>query len=95
MGVSTGKLIVEERLSVAFSGACLEIIATECEVIESCETTNTAMWSLAIENEHGVRTVWHHKFVSASAAIDAGVRAIEEEGITSFTEMQDFQYLIE
>jgi hypothetical protein len=41
-------------------------------------------WILEIEDEHWNSTVWDDLFPSAKEALDAGIKAIEEEGIQSF-----------
>jgi hypothetical protein len=41
-------------------------------------------WILEIEDEQWNSTVWDEIFPSAKEALDAGIRAIEEEGIASF-----------
>ena len=41
-------------------------------------------WILEIVDEQWNSTVWDDLFQSAKEALDAGIRAIEEEGIVSF-----------
>ncbi len=41
-------------------------------------------WILEIEDEQWNSTVWDEIFPSAKEALDAGIRAIEEEEIASF-----------
>jgi hypothetical protein len=41
-------------------------------------------WILEIEDEQWNSAVWDEIFPSAKEALDAGIKAIEEEGIQSF-----------
>jgi len=52
-------------------------------------------WSLHVENETGLSTNWHEFFPSANEAIDTALRAINEEGVSEFTECKEFGYLQE
>jgi len=76
----------QELLSVMVDGNKLDIITEEI-----CE----GEWSLAIENIHGVRSNWCDFFESAEAALEAGRRAIETEGIEEFIATDGFEYLTE
>lgn len=50
-------------------------------------------WELAIENELGVRSVWFEWFPTAQAALDAGLNAIQDEGVDTFVDVEGFDYL--
>jgi len=43
-----------------------------------------AGWILEIVDENWNSTVWDERFSSSKEAIEAGIKAIEEEGITAF-----------
>lgn len=50
-------------------------------------------WSVRVENERGIRTEWHEFFSSAQAAIQAAQKAIDEEGVAEFVDIEGFDYL--
>jgi len=50
-------------------------------------------WALAVLNEAGVASNWTEFFATGEAALDAGMKAIEEEGVEAFTSMEGFEYL--
>jgi hypothetical protein len=60
---------------VSRDGYCVEV-----RIYEDGE----ASWLLQIVDEQGCMTGWIESFVSDQAAFDEAMRAIEEEGITSF-----------
>lgn len=49
-------------------------------------------WELFIENSHGVRSIWTEYFHSAKSAMRGGFRAIENEGVETFSSMEGFEY---
>lgn len=79
-------LILEERVSAVFDGIALDIIARQL---------TPAQWALNIRNCYGVMTTWTATFATAEAALAAGLRAIEDEGATTFMDMEGFEYLLE
>lgn len=52
-------------------------------------------WSLRVENVLGIRSEWCENYVSAEAAVQAAVKAIEEEGVDEFLDDEGFEYLQE
>jgi len=52
-------------------------------------------WNLAILNEKGVSSNWLETFSTAQLAIDAGIEAIEKEGVKEFVGVEGFEYLNE
>lgn len=52
-----------------------------------------AGWSLSIQNEKGIMTNWFDYFPTAEEAINAGLKAINEEGVDEFMAYEDFGYL--
>jgi hypothetical protein len=50
-------------------------------------------WSVAVRNETGVTSHWVETFDTAKAALDAAMRAIEEEGVEAFTSVEIFDDL--
>ncbi len=69
--------MVELRKDVQCEGVKLGVIARKIEEDE---------WELSIENEFGIRSIWVESFPTARTALDAGVEAIESEGVESFTD---------
>lgn len=76
--------VVEVTRELVVDGHHLRVIAREID---------PQQWELAIENPLGVRSVWFEWFASAQAAIDTGVRAIEDEGVETFMDVAGFEYL--
>jgi len=75
---------MEKRQSMVIGGNTLEIIATRI-----CDDE----WSLCIENIHGIRTEWCEFFKTADAALKAGRRALETDGVEEFISNEGFEYL--
>ena len=78
----------EDELSteIDIDGVKLEIVAQRIEKDE---------WSLTIVNELGVMSCWTDYFSTAQKAIEAGLRAIESEGIEPFIDIEGFEYLLD
>ena len=83
---STG--FYEDELSVKITrvGKNLTLIATMLEEDQ---------WRLSIQNDYGIQSIWHRYFLTAHLAIEAGMKAIEEEGIEQFVNVDGFEYLHE
>ena len=67
-------------------GAKLIVIARKIEKGE---------WQLSVQDENGISTDWLEFFPAAQLAIDAGVNAIEKQGIEPFIETEGYEYLYE
>lgn len=80
--------IVEAELikKVSMDGVELIVIASRSE---------TDNWQLSVQNEYGISANWLEFFPSAQLAIDAGVQAIEEEGVKPFMNTEGFEYLFD
>lgn len=72
--------------SYVVEGVALDIIA---------ENAGADGWRLSIENELGIRSIWLDTFATAQAALDAGMMAIESEGVAAFQDIEGFDYLLE
>ena len=57
--------------------------------IEVIRDADAGGWILEIVDEQWNSTVWGETFPSAKEAIEAGIRAIEEEGIAAFIEDEE------
>jgi hypothetical protein len=79
---------VEEVLfrEVLTGGTNLTVIATRIA---------KEQWQLSVQNEYGINSNWLEFFPSAELAIDAGLNAIEKEGIEPFIDTEGFEYLFE
>ena len=71
---------------ISKDGVTLKIISTRITEGE---------WQLAILNEKGIRTNWLQSYSTAQLAIDAGIEAIEKEGVKEFVDVEGFEYLNE
>lgn len=65
-------------------GVKLDVIASRVE---------KGQWQLSVQNEYGVSSNWLELFPSARLAVDAGIEAIEKEGIEPFMDTEGFEYL--
>ena len=76
---------VEDELcrEISKDGATLKVISTKISEGE---------WQLAILNEKGISSNWHELFSTAQLAIDAGIKAIEKEGVKEFVDVEGFDY---
>ncbi len=81
-GIAEDELIKE----VSKDGIKLLVIASRSEADD---------WKLSVQNEYGISSNWLEFFPSAQLAIDAGVQAIEEEGIEPFMDTEGFEYLFD
>ena len=52
-------------------------------------------WQLQVLNEKGISSNWMESFSTAQLAIEAGVEAIEKEGVQEFASVEGFEYLNE
>lgn len=48
----------------------------------------------AVVNEYGIMSNWTDLFKTAQEAIDAGIKAIQSEGVKPFIDVEGFEYLI-
>jgi hypothetical protein len=71
---------------ISKDGVTLKIISTKITEGE---------WRLAILNEKGISSNWQELFSTAQLAIDAGLEAIEKEGVKEFVDVEGFEYLNE
>lgn len=74
----------EARKEVIIDDVRLVIVATCLAPME---------WSVRVENERGISTHWHKFFSSAQAAIQSAQKAIDEEGVAEFIDIEGFEYL--
>lgn len=80
-------LIQEEfTQNVVIEGHRLIIIATKIEEEE---------WQLSVMNENGIFTNWIEYFPTSKLAIEAGLLAIQSEGLEEFVNSEGFEYLYE
>jgi len=57
------------------------------------EKLNENEWQLCVVNKYNIISMWNENYPSAQAAINEGVKAIEEEGIEPFLDVEGFEYL--
>jgi hypothetical protein len=76
---------IEDELcrKISKDGATLKVISTKISEGE---------WQLAILNEKGISSNWLESFSTAQLAIDAGIKAIEKEGVKEFVDVEGFEY---
>jgi hypothetical protein len=51
-------------------------------------------WALCIVNELGIMSHWTDFFETAQDALEAGIKAIETEGVGAFVDTEGFDYLL-
>jgi len=80
--------VVEVKLfrEIIKEGVKLAVIAIRVE---------KGQWQLSVQNEYGIRSNWLELFSSARLAVDAGLGAIEKEGIEPFMDTKGFEYLFD
>ena len=52
-------------------------------------------WELSVKNACGVFSVWLETYSTAQEAVDAGIKAIRNEGLEVFSSIEGFEYLHE
>ena len=65
------------------------------KLIVIASKSGTDNWQLSVQNEYGISSNWIDFFPSAVLAIEAGVQAIDEEGIEPFIDTEGFEYLFD
>jgi hypothetical protein len=83
---ASGNVEAQLKKEVSKDGVKLTVIASK---------SGTDNWHLSVQNEHGISSDWFDFFPSALLAIEAGVQAIEEEGIEPFIDNDGFEYLFD
>ena len=78
-----GSIKDEMCKTITKDGVILHVITTKNRAGE---------WQLAILNEKGISSNWLEYFSTAQLAIDAGIDAIEKEGVEEFLDSEDFDY---
>lgn len=84
MGEESEASAVEICRTYVRDGVRLDVVASRLGIGE---------WVLAVVNEAGVASNWTESFATGEAALDAGLKAIEEEGVETFTSIEGFEYL--
>lgn len=76
----------EDKLckEVSKEGETLKVVTTKI---------NNGEWQLSILNEKGISSNWMEYFSTAQQAINAGLEAIEKEGVKEFINVDGFDYL--
>ena len=72
-----------------------DIIIEDVKLEVTARRVGEGEWELSVENEWGLRSVWVEFFATAHTALDAGMKAIELEGIEPFIDKEGFEYLFE
>lgn len=78
---------------VSDSVFCKEIVKDGVTLKVIATNMGDGEWQLSILNEKGISSNWMEVFLTAKQAIDAGVEAIENEGVEPFVEVAGFEYL--
>jgi len=71
---------------ISKNGITLKVISTKIGEGE---------WQLVILNEQGVSSNWLEFFSTAQLAMEAGIEAIEKEGVKTFVNIEGYEYLNE
>ena len=72
-----------------------EVVTGGTKLIVIARKIEKEQWQLSVQNESGISSNWLDFFSSAQLAIDAGVDAIEKEGIEPFIDAEGYEYLFE
>ena len=85
MDERTGMFEDEVRKEVEIDGITLEIATRKID---------DEGWALCIVNELGIQSHWTDLFETAEDALEAGIKAIETEGVGAFLDTEGFEYLL-
>ena len=72
-----------------------EVLKDGVKLIVIASKSGADDWQLSVQNEHGITSNWLEFFPSSQLAIEAGVQAIEEEGVEPFIDTEGFEYLFD
>lgn len=72
---------------------CREIAKGGKSLVLWAMNVEQGKWQLSVENEHGIRSIWLERFPTPQKAMEAGIEAIESEGIEPFVSTEGFEYL--
>ena len=72
-----------------------EVTKDGVKLIVIASKLGTDEWQLSVQNEYGISSNWTDFFLSAVLAIEAGVQAIDEEGVEAFMDTEGFEYLLD
>ncbi len=72
-----------------------DIIVGDVKLEITARKIGEGEWELSVENEWGIRSVWVEFFATAQTAVNAGIKAIELEGIEPFTDKEGFEYMFQ
>jgi len=86
---------MEETAGIAEDELVKEVSKDGIKLLVIASRSETDDWNLSVQNEYGISSNWLEFFPSAQLAIDAGVQAIEEEGIEPFMDTEGFEYLFD
>ena len=76
----------ERVQTVIANGVKLEVVARE---------TSENEWELAILNPLGIWWVWYEPYPTAQEALEAGLKAIDDEGAEAFMDIEGFEYFLD
>ena len=72
-----------------------EVLKDGVKLIIIASKSGADDWQLSVQNEYGITSNWLEFFPSSQLAIEAGVQAIEEEGVEPFIDTEGFEYLFD
>ena len=72
-----------------------DIIIEDVKLEVTARRVGEGEWELSVENEWGIRSVWVESFATAQTALDAGMKAIELEGVEPFADREGFEYMFQ
>ena len=72
-----------------------DIIIDDVKLEITARKVGEGEWELSVENELGIRSVWLEFFATAQTALDAGMKAIELEGVEPFADREGFEYMFQ
>lgn len=86
---------MEKVIEFQMDELSVEVIKEGIKLIVIAGKMEEGEWQLSILNEFGIFTNWVEFFSTAEQAIETGINAIENEGVSSFIGIEGFEYLLE
>ena len=86
---------MEDELEIVDAKLTKEIVKDGVKLIVIARKYGTSEWHLSVQNMYGITSNWLEFFPSSQLAIEAGVQAIEDEGVEPFMDTDGFEYLFD
>jgi hypothetical protein len=86
---------MDETTGIFEDELCVQIGEDDEKLTVIAKEIEKNQWELSVINVHGIYSVWLESYCTAQEAIDAGIRAIRDEGLEAFSSTEGFGYMHE